>query len=156
MVRLSRVTDYAARLVVHLACLPPGEHATIAEIAETRALPVAYVRRLISRLVEAGLVKTIRGKAGGVALARKPASISLLDVIHAVEGPLALNHCLEEEHSCPFSGQCPVQVAWEGATKALEDYLSSQRFDALSGSTTSHTRAHLRAHRGARRASRKE
>lgn len=146
MIGISRQTDYAARLVLHLATLPEGTQVSIAEISALRLLPVALVRRLAGPLAKAGLVRTSRGTGGGIRLGRAAADISLLDVITAVEGPLVLNQCLDGRHVCPFTGACPVQDAWAAATRVLEAHLAEVRFDALARQPESHLSAHLSRH----------
>ena len=61
MLQIARHTDYASRIVLHLACLGPGAQASIAEIAEQRMLPAYFVRRLIGKLVQGGILATSRG-----------------------------------------------------------------------------------------------
>jgi Rrf2 family protein len=131
MIGIARHTDYAARVVLHLACLEPGTQVTIAEIAEKRLLPGPFVRRVVGRLAEAGLVATTRGMGGGVRLARPASEISLLDVVIAMEGGLALNHCVDNPKACPLAAACPVQRAWTDATRQLEATLGAVRFDQL-------------------------
>lgn len=142
MLQIARQTDYAARIVLHLASLGAGAQASIAEIAEARALPVPFVRRLIGKLVQAGILATTRGSMGGVRLSRPAAEISLLDIVTVMEGPIALNTCVEDGNSCPFSAQCPVQTAWSAASRALEAQLSSSRFDVLANGVDGHQAAH--------------
>lgn len=131
MVGIARHTDYAARVVLHLACLEPGARVTIAEIAEKRLLPTPFVRRVVGKLVAAGLLVTTRGMGGGVCLARPAGEISLLDVVRALEGGVTLNHCVDNPKACPLAAACPVQQAWTGATRQLEASLEAVRFDQL-------------------------
>ena len=142
MLRISRQTDYAARLLLHLASLGEGTSASIAEISEHRLLPVPFVRRMVARLVAAGILKTIRGANGGVQLGRKAAQISLGDLVQAMEGPIALNDCVHEQGACPFASNCPVQKAWVGVSADLQKKLSSIRFDSLVTATDGHAAAH--------------
>ena len=114
MLQIARHTDYAARIVLHLACLGPDAQAAIADIAEQRMLPEFFVRRLVGKLVRGGILTSTRGAAGGLRLARPAAEITLLDVVRVMEGPLALNRCLEADHTCPFAASCPVQTVWTG------------------------------------------
>jgi Rrf2 family protein len=146
MVGISRQTDYAARLVLHLASLPEGTRASIAEIAEARLLPAPFVRRLIGGLAKAGILQTARGTGGGIALARPASDISLLDVVTALEGPIVLNQCLDGHHHCPLAHGCPIQTAWAEAARTLETHLAAVRFDALARSPETHLAAHLRCH----------
>ncbi|MDR3671976.1 MAG: Rrf2 family transcriptional regulator [Holophaga sp.] len=142
MLQIARHTDYAARIVLHLACLGEGAQAAIAEIAEQRMLPEFFVRRLIGKLVQGGILVSSRGSSGGIRLARPAAEITMLDLVRVMEGPIALNHCLEPEHACPFTGTCPVQSVWAEATRALEATLAAARFDTLATSQSGHQSAH--------------
>lgn len=145
MIGIARHTDYAARLVLHLASLEPGAQASIADIARQRQLPVPFLRRLISPLVKAGILESLRGAGGGIRLGRPAADISLLDLIRAMEGGVQLNHCVDHHEACPFAADCPVQTAWTGVTRALEASLDSVRFDALAQGTAGHAEAHRRS-----------
>jgi Rrf2 family protein len=146
MIGISRQTDYAARLLLHLATLEEGAQVSIAEISKLRLLPVSFVRRLVGSLVKADLLLTARGSGGGIRLGRPAAEISLLDVIAAVEGGIVLNQCLDGKHVCPLANGCPVQGAWAAATRALETHLADVRFDALARDSKGHLMAHLQQH----------
>jgi Rrf2 family protein len=143
MLQIARHTDYAARIVLHLACLGEGAQASIAEIADQRQLPEFFVRRLIGRLVKGGILTSTRGSSGGIRLARPASAITLLDLVRVMEGPIALNHCLESGHACPFSGSCPVQSVWAEATRALESALAASTFETLATGAAGHQAAHL-------------
>lgn len=142
MIQIARHTDYAARIVLHLACLEEGSQASIAEIAQRRMLPAPFVRRLIGKLVQGGILATVRGSGGGLRLARPASEISLLDLVRVMEGPIALNHCVDDDHACPFTKQCPVQTAWTDATRVLEAQLATTRFDVLANGPAGHKAAH--------------
>jgi Rrf2 family protein len=131
MFTIGRHTDYAARIVLHLACLKPGTRVTAREIAAKRLIPPAFIRRIISRLSAAGILATTRGSGGGIALAREASQISLCEVVEAFEGPLSLNGCVVEPGDCPLSVTCPVQGAWVKATRLLSGHLSEVRFGDL-------------------------
>jgi Rrf2 family protein len=142
MLQIARHTDYAARIVLHLACLDEGQQASIAEIAKQRLLPAPFVRRLIGKLVKGGILATVRGSGGGIRLGRPASEISLLDLVRVMEGPIALNHCVDNDHACPFTTQCPVQTAWTDATRVLEAQLATTRFDVLATGPEGHKAAH--------------
>lgn len=131
MLSISRQTDYACRVILHLAMLPPGERVTAQGIAKRRLIPRAFVRRVITRLANAGLVTTTRGVNGGLELARPASEISLLDVVQAMEGPLALNACVVNPQECPLMKVCSVHEAWVQARDALVAELSQSTFDEL-------------------------
>jgi len=131
MLTINRETDYAARVILHLALQPAGSRATARQIAEQRLIPRALVRRVVTRLATAGLIVTARGNDGGIGLARPPAEITLLDVVEAMEGPLALNQCTIEPQLCPLMVVCTVHRAWMRARDALRAELGRVTFTAL-------------------------
>lgn len=142
MLGVSRQSDYAARIVLHLACLEPGEQVTIADVAEQKQLPLPFVRRIVAQLVEHDLLSTVRGKKGGIKLGRAAKEISLLDIIEAMEGAVLLSECSGEHATCPFRGHCPVQTAWRGVGRDLRNSLAQVRFDALASGNRRHMTAH--------------
>ena len=146
MLGISRETDYATRVVLHLACLAPGALASIAEISLLRGLPVPFVRRMVGRLIKAGILQSSRGARGGVSLARPSGEISLLDVVEATEGRIALNICVASRQNCVMAESCPAQCAWTTATRVLAQHLASVRFDGLAASSPGHLAAHASAH----------
>ncbi|MCX6028435.1 MAG: Rrf2 family transcriptional regulator [Chloroflexi bacterium] len=131
MLTINRQTDYASRIILHLALQGDGSRVTTAEIAERRLIPKAFVRRVVTRLAAAGLIATTRGAEGGIVLARPAGEISLLEVVEAMEGPLALNACTVNPHTCPLVVACPVNKAWCHARDLLVGELRGMTFDQL-------------------------
>lgn len=123
-----RHTDYAARVVFHLASLGPDARVQVKDIADRRLMPAPFVRRVIARLAASGILRTVRGSGGGVRLARPAAEITLLDVVRAMEGVIVLNRCVADPGACPLSETCPVQRAWCEATRRLEEHLEGVTF----------------------------
>lgn len=150
MMGITRQTDYAVRIVLHLASQTEDELVSISEIASTRRLPVPFVRRVVSRLAEVGILKTVRGAAGGVRLNRPSSEISLLDVVSCMEDSICPSPCVEEPEGCPFGRTCPVQGVWTDTTRVLQDHLRGVRFSDLA-EAPGHREAHERvAHRATR------
>ena len=125
---IGRHTDYASRVVFHLAVLGPGSRVQVKDIAERRLMPAPFVRRVVARLAAAGILRTTRGSGGGVQLARPASTISMLDVVRAMEGGIVLNRCVSEPPACPLSGACPVRLAWGDATRRVEEHLGGVTF----------------------------
>lgn len=132
---IGRQTDYASRILLHLATLGEDAQVPVKEIAAKRLLPPAYVRRIVARLAGAGLLSTSRGTGGGVRLGRPASQISMLDVVRVFEGGIVLNRCVEEPRTCPITASCPVHDAWTDATRRVESHLASIRFDRLAAQT---------------------
>ena len=131
MITLSRQTDYAYRVILHLATLPPGTRVTAQDIARRRIIPRALVRRIITHLGKAKLLTTTRGMGGGLALARPASKISLLDVTQAMEGTISLNACVTNPHACRLMKVCSVHEVWVDAHARLLAQLSQATFDKL-------------------------
>jgi Rrf2 family transcriptional regulator, iron-sulfur cluster assembly transcription factor len=131
LLSVGKDTDYAARVVLHLACLDADARVTAREIAANRLIPTAFIRRIVSRLAAAGILKTARGSGGGISLAREPSKISLREVVEAFEDTLSLNRCVGSPDSCPHADGCPVQGAWVDATRRLSRFLAKVNFEDL-------------------------
>jgi Rrf2 family protein len=90
-------------------------------------VPEDFLAKILKTLVDQGLVKSTRGPHGGYALARNPIDISFLDVIVAVEGPVALNVCLDGEDACGHSTACTMVDVWrQGQERMLDVYRQSK------------------------------
>lgn len=128
---VSRRTDYGVRVILDLAALPENGRASTQEIAGRQSIPSPFLAKIVSQLSLAGLVTTYRGAGGGVALARSPSEISLLQVIEALEGPVRLNRCVVEPESCPQNEHCPVHDVWSRAQADITGLLQVTTFDRL-------------------------
>lgn len=146
MLSIARHTDYAARLVLHLASVDEAAQVSIRAVSEARAMPLPFVRRLVGSLVKAGILKTVRGASGGLRLARPAGEISLLDIVEAMEGRIALNRCTHGGEGCPLASRCPIQGVWCEADRALRESLAAVRFDVLARRTPGHELAHRALH----------
>ncbi|MCB9664114.1 MAG: SUF system Fe-S cluster assembly regulator [Alphaproteobacteria bacterium] len=123
MLRLAKLTDYAIVVLAHLAreahvCVHPAS-----AIAEATGVPQPTVAKVLKSLTREGLVLSSRGVTGGYSLARDPARISVVDVIAAVEGPLALTACAVEGLGCTDEHHCQVAGHWPRINGAVIDAL---------------------------------
>lgn len=126
--QITRQADYALRAVIYLARLDKNEKAPTSRIAKEQAIPSSFLAKIISQLSVSGLVHTSRGARGGVSLAKPADEISVLDVIQAIDGPVFLNECTEEDSSCPFQNSCPLREIWCEARAILVEKLSGATF----------------------------
>jgi len=108
---ITRETDYALRTALHLAkCTGAGEMISTAALAVAMSIPYRFLRKIVSKLVSAGLVESRRGKGGGISLSRPPRSISLLQIIRAVDPQsVLLNRCSDAHRRCDRSAFCGVR-----------------------------------------------
>ncbi|MBI4575941.1 MAG: Rrf2 family transcriptional regulator [Planctomycetes bacterium] len=109
--QLTRTTDYALRVALALAARPLGVRMTRDALAAETDVPAPYLRKVLRPLVRAGIVRTRRGVRGGVALGRDASSVTLRDVVMAMEGRPALRPCLHDVLSCKRSPACALRPA---------------------------------------------
>lgn len=121
---ITRRCDYACRML-RAVCQGAGKRISVADIAEVEDIPYSFARSIQHDLVKAGLLCTTRGARGGVALSRGLSDISVLDVLRAVEGSVAISPCSEDPAYCLRSGSCAYHRVWCGADRLLEDYFES-------------------------------
>lgn len=114
---LTRFTDYGLRTLIYLA-LRPDDLSSIAEIAGAYGISENHMVKVVHRLGQAGLVETIRGRNGGIRLARAAADIGLGDVVRLSEPSLALVECQAGE-SCAIGGLCSLQGIMDEALGAM-------------------------------------
>jgi len=131
MITLSRQTDYACQVILHLATLSPDTRVTAQEIAARRIIPRALVRRITTQLGKAKLIATTRGMGGGLALVRPASQISLLDVTQAMEEMILPNACVTNPRACPLMKVCSVHEVWVDAHACLVAQLRQATFDQL-------------------------
>ena len=117
--KITAKSRYALRILLDLAASGKDGPRTIKEIAASQGISEKFVSRIAVPLRRAGLVSTERGVKGGLRLARFPKKITLLDVVTATDGPLALVHCLARPGVCKRQGRCAAEKAWAGVNDAL-------------------------------------
>ena len=134
--QITHQADYATRAVLHLARAQNSKLIPTNEIARAQNIPSSFLAKIIAQLSIAGVLHTFRGAHGGVKLARKPQNITLLEVIEAIDGPIRLNICVENESDCMFEKSCPLQIIWCDAQQELVTKLKNTNFEQLSASSS--------------------
>jgi Rrf2 family cysteine metabolism transcriptional repressor len=123
MLKLSTKGRYGLRAMIDLAQAEPGEPVLMAEIARRQGLSRKYLHSLLVALKNAGLVRSVRGARGGYVLARSPGSIRAREVFEALEGKLAINHCVEKPSLCPRYRSCEARKLWKAVNQAIFDVM---------------------------------
>lgn len=112
--------DYALRVLMYLRVVP-GRRGSIAEIAAAHHISRNHLDKVVQRMGAAGLVRTSRGRGGGVQLVRDPATITVGDVMRAMEDDFAVVECLGPARFCRVAGVCGARNVF---AKALESYFA--------------------------------
>ena len=114
----STKAEYGVRVMAHLASHNGAEPIPLGSIADSEALPLAYLEHLVQRLRRAGLVESRRGAHGGYSLARPAGEITMAEVVRALEGEIAPIECITADSDgtlvCAREGDapCPTKLLW--------------------------------------------
>jgi Rrf2 family nitric oxide-sensitive transcriptional repressor len=121
--RLTTYSDYALRVLMYLA-LKPDELSTIAAIAESYDISEAHLMKVVHQLGVAGYIETVRGRGGGLRLAKPVEAISLAAVIRTTEPDMAVVSCLKPVNvSCTIHPSCVLRRALKRAQDAFMEVL---------------------------------
>jgi Rrf2 family protein len=129
--QITRTADYGVRLMTRLAAVPLGTRMTVAELARDSQSTVAFTGKILQRLVGARLVVSHRGFEGGFELARPADTITLLDIVNALDGKLCINECLPDGAGCDRTMTCAAHGVWLRAQEALAAVLGGSSLDQL-------------------------
>ena len=123
--RLTTFTDYSLRVLMYLA-LDPERLATIPEIAAAYGISENHLMKVVHQLARTGVIESIRGKGGGVRLARRPEQIRLGEVVRTSEGNAAVVECFSPaSNSCRIAASCRLAGVLAEAFDALYESLDA-------------------------------
>jgi FeS assembly SUF system regulator len=122
MLRVTKLTDYATVLLTVLASRA-GEVLSATELAEASGLEATTVSKVLKPLAQAGLVEGLRGVHGGYRLAHAAGDITLMQIIEALEGPLAITECSQHDSQCGIAQQCGARTNWRLINDVVADAL---------------------------------
>jgi Rrf2 family iron-responsive transcriptional regulator len=123
--RLTRQTNYAIRILMYCAA-NEGRLSRIPEIAAAYTVSELFLFKILQPLVENKLIATVRGRNGGVKLAKPAAEITLFDVVRVTEESFAMAECFENDAAdCPLIDSCALNAALRKALGAFFDVLES-------------------------------
>lgn len=120
--RLTTLTDYALRLLMHVA-QHPDRLCTIAEIAQRYRISEAHLMKVTHRLAQQGWLQTQRGKGGGMRLAHAPRDMPLGRIVRDLESDFAIVECFGSGTSCALDGHCRLAGVFDGALQAFHAHL---------------------------------
>jgi Rrf2 family protein len=109
MLRLSKKTDYGLLALNYLASEAPAGVASARVIAEKYEIPVELLAKVLQQMARVGLVAAQKGAHGGYKLGRAASTITLADIVEAIDGPLAITACGRNDDPCDQYGSCTVR-----------------------------------------------
>lgn len=130
MLRLSKMADYGT--VVMTAMIgEPERSRSAAEVALAIHVPVPTVTKILKILTRGGLLISLRGAKGGYLLARPPEQISMVDIIHAMDGPIGMTECSVTPGLCAQESGCAVRANWQRINRAVLGVLQGITLDQM-------------------------
>lgn len=132
MLRISRLTDYATVVLAALA-EQPQQLRTATALAGSTGIAAPTVSKLLKQLHRAGLLTSTRGLHGGYQLARPAAKITVVAILDALEGPVAVTDCAGGHGQCGIERNCQVAPMWQRLNIAIRRALSDLTLAELAG-----------------------
>jgi Rrf2 family cysteine metabolism transcriptional repressor len=134
MIRISTRGRYALRAAVDLALHADEGPVSRRDIAARQEISADYVAQLFRQLRKAGLVEGVKGPGGGYRLVRDAATISVGDVVRAMEGAIAVVHCVtpDETPACGRMDGCVTHLLWGRLSAVMTEFLDSVTLQDLS------------------------
>jgi Rrf2 family transcriptional regulator, cysteine metabolism repressor len=123
--KLSTRGRYGTRALLDLAMHHADEPVALKDIAERQEISLPYLEHLVKPLIDAGIIRSIKGPKGGISLAKGLNEIRVSDIIQALEGSTSPTECINNPKVCERSGQCVTRDIWEEMQKAMNGVLES-------------------------------
>jgi len=115
----SKTAKYAVLALAEVALCPQGEPVSTKKIAAASSVPYPLLAKIVGQLRRTGLVRSTRGKLGGILLTRSASEITIQDVVIAIDGPDVLNHCPLFLEPCSCDRECTMHSLWKPARDAV-------------------------------------
>lgn len=109
----SKASDYGLLLMMHLAALPPDGTTNIKKAAEQMHLSMRFLANIANKLTIARILVAQRGIGGGIKLAKPAHSISVREIIEAIDGPIQTMFCQNTTETCHHMGICNMKHFWD-------------------------------------------
>lgn len=130
--KVSTKGRYALRTMIDLAVNGTGAPIPLKDIATRQNISLKYMEQIISLLIKAKLVKSVRGNNGGYLLAKPSMQYTAGDILRAAEGDMSPIACIEQNHTnCEQANSCSVLPFWFGLNKVINGYLDSVTLSEL-------------------------
>ena len=113
------------RAALYVAAAPAGGYTSVREISEALHIPFPFLAKIAQALTQAGILRTLRGPTGGVALARPASEIHLREILVAVDGPGIFTECVLGLPGCGDRAPCPLHAEWAVARARVESMFSA-------------------------------
>ncbi|MEN6617180.1 MAG: Rrf2 family transcriptional regulator, partial [Syntrophorhabdus sp.] len=131
MFQLSRKAEYAIRAMLCLAEKPVDTISSLNQIASSAEASHTFLAKILQQLGREGMVRSMRGAAGGFQLGRAARDINLLEIIETIEGPMYMNRCIMRAGLCERDTTCPVHPVWKAVQERMKNVMQDITLEYL-------------------------
>ena len=123
--RINKLTDYSIVILTNMVINGDKKKCTAKELSEITDIPLPTVTRILKMLSNKELLDSQQGPQGGYSLTKSAENTSVREVIEAMEGPIALTECSDDDCGCAYETSCAVGKPWQKINKAIIDVLQN-------------------------------
>ncbi len=128
---LSKTCNYGLRAALYVAAQTEKQFVPIREISDGLNISFHFLTKILQILTQENLMNSFRGPNGGVALARPAGSITILDVVLAIDGPDLFQKCLLGLDRCSDVNPCPLHEKWAAARSDVQNIFANATLEEL-------------------------
>ena len=130
---INQECDYAFRIVLMLSKEGVDNRLDAKTLSEQGSIPLRFLLKLTRKLTQSGIVKSFRGVNGGYSITKEPESITLKDVVEAIQGPIIVTRCIYDKNACSANkiSYCSIHKALSNVQNTLIDELEKVNFEKL-------------------------
>lgn len=128
--RITNATEYAIRAILQMA-MDPEKVYTATELFANIDAPQKFLSKILQKLAQRKILTSTRGIKGGFKIKMPIDTLTLFDIIEAIDGPMGLNKCLIDGYDCSREKYCPVHLVWEEAQEELKNVLTKKTIKDL-------------------------
>ena len=129
--KFSTRTRYGLRFLIRLAANPTEDLLQLGELAREEGISPGYLEQIVRALKPLGILRSVRGAAGGYALACAPDQVTLEQIFEHLEGEIAPVSCLTGHRPCPREAQCSTRDFWQALDNHMRNFLRGMTLQDL-------------------------
>jgi len=129
--KISTKGRYGTRALLDLALHHDDEPVALKDIAERQQFSLSYLEHLVAPLITGGLIHSVKGPKGGIALNKNPREIKLSEIIQLLEGSIAPVECVDRPALCQRSKFCATRDVWDEVKQAMNSVLETTTLQML-------------------------
>jgi len=137
----SQKTKYGIQTTLYMALQKDKETFSTRHISNEMGISYSYLVKIVKELSQSDILNTVRGKGGGLQLAKKPKNLKLIDILYALEGDDYFDTCILRKKTCETNEGCICTDTWRQIQQEIYMFLSESTLDDLTRiDQLSHTR----------------